>query len=331
MRLPVDRVFSVKGFGTVVTGTLVSGQVREEDELVALPPRRAVRVRGIQVHGTAVPDVRAPGRVALNLGAIDVSEIARGVTLATAGSLAVTRRLDVRLEGLPGGRELRHGSRLRVHQGTSETTARLVLSAIRLTRDAPWQLLQPGEAQVVVRAGGEAYGRLRLEQAMAVTRGDRLVLRSITPPCTIGGAVVLDPEPPATALRRQRTLDRFSALDPPAFGDAAVLRVWLAESGAGGLTSTDAVRRGGLDPALSGRHRWISSSLAGKRWLSKGDVFPARPRGNWRDRSRPCWRSFTATTRPMRACRARLFASRCPPTAPDTCSTSSWTPCQQAN
>src|SRR5262245_60614256 len=98
VRLPIDRVFTVKGFGTVVTGTLVAGRVSENDELIALPDDRRVRIRGLQVHGQPVRTVESPHRVAVNLGSVDVHTLARGVTLATPASLPVTRRVDVHVE-----------------------------------------------------------------------------------------------------------------------------------------------------------------------------------------------------------------------------------------
>src|SRR5205823_1531308 len=110
----------------------------EDDELVALPDNHVVRIRGVQVHGHGAAQAIAPTRVALNLDSVEVNEMARGVTLATRDSLAVTRRADVRIELLPEGRALRHGARLRVYQGTSETTARLVVSATRASPASPW-------------------------------------------------------------------------------------------------------------------------------------------------------------------------------------------------
>ena len=246
-RLPVDRVFTVRGFGTVVTGTLVSGEIRSGQDLSVVPDSREVRVRGVQVHGRDVASARAPHRVAVNLGAVDVAELARGMTLASPGALSVTRRVDGRLELLAGARPLKHGARVRVHSGTAERLARVAICAARATREAPWTIASVGEASVAIPPGGEAYVRLRLERPLALTRGDRLVTRAYSPPATIGGGVVLDPEPPRAGLRRSTTLDRFIALD----GADAFAHVWLREAGVRGLDAGELIARGGLGPEAS--------------------------------------------------------------------------------
>ena len=119
VRLPIDRVFSMKGFGTVATGTLVSGRVEIDQSLAVLPRHRVVKVRGLQVHGRSQVAAEAGRRVAINLGGVEVSELARGDTLADRGAFEPTRRLDARLDLLPDARPLRQGSRVRFHCGTS--------------------------------------------------------------------------------------------------------------------------------------------------------------------------------------------------------------------
>jgi len=242
VRLPVDRVFSVKGFGTVVTGTLVSGEVRAGQDLAVLPEDRAVRVRGVQVHGRDVASAEAPHRAAVNLGAIEVRDLARGVTLASPGALAVTRRVDARVELLQGARPLRHGARVRVHQGTAERLGRAAICAVRAAGSATWQVATVGEGSVAVPPGGMAYVRIRLERPLALTRGDRLVLRTFSPPQTVGGGVVLDPLPPGAGLRRPAMLERFIALDR----DTSFVGVWLREARERGLDADELVSRGGL-------------------------------------------------------------------------------------
>jgi selenocysteine-specific elongation factor len=241
-RLPVDRVFSVKGFGTVVTGTLVSGRMREGEELVVLPQGRRVRVRGLQVHGRRSELAEAPRRVAANLGAIEVGELSRGVTLATPETLAVTQRVDVRLGLIPEARPLRHGARVRVHHGTSEVFGRVALAAVRGAED--WHAVPAGARAVELPAGGEAYAQIRLERPAVLTRGDRLVIRAYSPPITIGGATVLDPEPPSGSLRRAERVERFRQID-----DGPLATRLLSGAGLRGITSTDLVRRAGLDTA----------------------------------------------------------------------------------
>ncbi len=131
VRLPIDRVFSVKGFGTVVTGTLVAGTILEDTELMVLPRERVVKVRGLQVHGRREVEADPGHRVAVNLGGIDVSDIARGDTLCTPAGFEPTRRLDAVIELLSDARPLRHGSRVRFHQGTTELMGRVAVAADR--------------------------------------------------------------------------------------------------------------------------------------------------------------------------------------------------------
>lgn len=252
VRLPIDRVFTVHGFGTVVTGTLVSGEVRDGDALELFPQREAVRVRGVQVHGKPAAAVVAPRRVAVNLGGIDLDHVARGMTLATAGTLAVTRRVDVRLELLPGARPLKHGARVRVHQGTGDWLGRVSLSSVReKIATGGWKRVAVGASNVEVMPGGEGLARVRFGHAAVLTRGDRLVLRAESPAMTIGGAVVVDPEPPLGGVRQSRValrLETLTTIDPLQW-----VSVWLAESGLRGMGISEVVRRGGLSVAEANR------------------------------------------------------------------------------
>jgi len=254
-RLPVDRVFSVKGFGTVVTGTLVAGRVAEGDELAVLPEGRRVRVRGVQVHGRSVAAADAPRRAAVNLGAIDVHALARGATLAPPDSLPVTRRVDVRIELLGRSTALRHGSRIRVHQGTADIEARVAVCATQ-PAGGTWRQAAIGDAAVTIPPGGDAFVRLRLRSPMALARHDRIVLRALSPPDTVGGGVVLDPVPPSGGLRRAGALARFEALDLPRSGatnDATRLAAltWMREAGDRGIDLAELACRGGIDLAMS--------------------------------------------------------------------------------
>jgi len=134
-RLPIDRVFSMRGFGTVVTGTLTQGTLRVDDELVVLPSERRVKIRGLQVHGAGQTAAEAGRRVAVNLGGVDVADISRGDTLTADGAFAVTRRFDAIVELLPDAKPLRHGARVRFHHGTAELLARVALAAEVLAAD----------------------------------------------------------------------------------------------------------------------------------------------------------------------------------------------------
>ena len=209
-RLPIDRVFSMRGFGTVVTGTLVTGRLDTERAATVLPGGRIVKVRGLQVHGARVPRAVAGQRVAVNLGGIDTGDLARGETVADEGAFLATRVLDVRLDLLASAHALRHGARLRFHQGTSEVMGRIAVSALVHTGSSPEEIGVAAE----IAPGRSAYARLRLERPVVVTRGDRFIVRAYSPPDTIGGGTVLDPLPPRGGIRTAAGKARFAELDP---------------------------------------------------------------------------------------------------------------------
>jgi selenocysteine-specific elongation factor len=168
-RLHVDRAFTIRGAGTVVTGTLWSGQVARGDEVVLLPGDRRARVRGVQVHDQPLEEAAAGQRVALNLTGVSVDEVRRGdVVAAGASDLRPGYLLDARLEF--SGREPEHGDRVQIHHGTREAPARMA-----------WL--------------GGRFWQIRLEHELVAAPGDRLVVRDISPADTIGGGVVLDAHP----------------------------------------------------------------------------------------------------------------------------------------
>jgi len=196
-RLPVDRVFTVAGFGTVVTGTLLSGEIRLGDELELLPSGREGRVRGIQAHGAKSETGQAGQRLAVNLQGIDLDQAHRGDVVVPRGLFRATRAVDVRLDYLPSApRELKHRATLRLHSATYEVPAQVIL----LDRDA----LQPGESALV---------QLRLKEPALLLSGDSYILRMSAPAVTVGGGIVLDPFPPR---RRRRSSDALELLE--AFG-----------------------------------------------------------------------------------------------------------------
>jgi len=177
--LPVDRVFSVTGFGTVVTGTLWSGELRPGEAVEIMPRGLSTRVRSLQVHGKNVRSARAGQRVAVNLTGLEVEQVSRGSVLAATGSLTPSYRLDVRLLLLKNAvRPLKNRARVRLYLGTAEILGRAVL----LDRDE----LKPGET---------ALAQLELEEPAVARRGDRFVIRSYSPMHTIGGGTVIDPAP----------------------------------------------------------------------------------------------------------------------------------------
>ena len=161
-RLPIDRVFTMKGFGTVVTGTLVSGTVRREEELEVFPGRKRVRVRGVQVHGSSSDEAIAGQRTALNLAGVSTEDLARGMTLANIDTFRSTTRVDTLLSLLPTAKPLKEGARVHFHAYTMETIVEARLYGAKERK--------PGE---------EAYAQLRLAEPALVLPGDRFILPCI--------------------------------------------------------------------------------------------------------------------------------------------------------
>jgi selenocysteine-specific elongation factor len=249
VRLPIDRVFSMKGFGTVVTGTLVSGRLQTEQELVVLPQQRDTKVRGLQVHGRSQTSAEAGRRVAINLGGVDVSDVVRGHTLADHDAFEPTRRLDARLDLLPEARPLRQGARVRFHCGTAELLGRVALTERPRPESGPESDLQCGEDP----RPRELYARIHLESPAVVTRGDRFIVRAYSPLATIGGGVVLDPRPSRGGIRSASALERLRRLDTQS-GDAdEALAVFVDEAEGAGLPRTVLVSRAGLSYADADR------------------------------------------------------------------------------
>ncbi len=201
MRLPVDRAFSMKGFGAVVTGTLVSGEIAEGDELELLPPGLGVRVRGTQVHGNSVSRASAGQRTAVNLAGVDVASIERGMVLAPVGRLRPTQIIDVSVDMLPtASRGLKSRARVRVHIGAAE-----VLGRVRVLDD-------PAE----ISPGKSGLAQLRLESPVVALHGDHFIIRTYSPPATIAGGLVVDPH--AVKHRGKeilKTRERLHALMSP--------------------------------------------------------------------------------------------------------------------
>jgi len=176
-RLPVDRSFTVKGFGAVVTGTLASGSIREADELEIMPIGKTVRVRGIQTHGRAVVAAHAGQRTAVNIGGIDHHEISRGMVLTERGVLRPTQILDTEVEVLKSAKTaLRSRQRVRIHIGTTEALARV-------------QII---ENEGRIEPGSKGFAQLRLEMPVVAVPFERFIIRSYSPQTTIAGGRVLD-------------------------------------------------------------------------------------------------------------------------------------------
>jgi selenocysteine-specific elongation factor len=266
-RLPIDRAFSMRGFGTVVTGTLARGTLRLDEDLRVLPAGPPVKVRGLQVHGRSVERAAAGQRVAVNLAGVDVHAMARGLVLASPGSLVITRTIDVRLELLAHAAPLRHGARVRFHQGTAEVLARVSLVAIS-GPDGTVAPLAPG-------AHGDV--RLRLERPAALTRGDRFVLRSYSPSATMAGGWILDPAAPSGGVRLAATQARFAVLARPPASDGRdedALMVFVAEAGPRGVTLGELAARMGTHPAGVGE-MVTHLTASGQAWAAADRVVAA--------------------------------------------------------
>lgn len=227
LRLPVDRSFSMRGFGTVVTGTLVSGTVRREQELEAHPGGKRVRVRGIQVHGEPVEQALAGQRTALNLTGAEPSELPRGTVLTAPGLFRATTVLDCRLELLSNARPLKHRAPVHFHAGTAEVEAE-----VRLLEGAT---LDPGM---------RGWARLVLRQPVLLLPGDRFIIRMFSPVVTIGGGVVVD-----IGGRRYRRAEAPAArLETLAEGPPAERLALLVREGTWGMSLGEAVARTGWLP-----------------------------------------------------------------------------------
>jgi selenocysteine-specific elongation factor len=178
-RLPIDRVFTMKGFGTVVTGTLIAGTIRREDELEAFPTGLRLRVRGVHVHGETAKAAIAGQRTALNLADASTDDLSRGMTLVPPAVFDKTRRADVALRLLASAaRPLKNRAKVHFHSYTMETVAEIIL---------------PGTRQIA--PGEQAFASVKLPEAALLLPGDRFILRQFSPVVTIGGGIVLDAAP----------------------------------------------------------------------------------------------------------------------------------------
>jgi len=253
-RLPIDRVFTMKGFGTVVTGTLVSGAVRAEQEVEAQPGGRVVRVRGVQTHGRAVNAASAGQRTALNLSGIEPQELARGMVLTEANRFRAIAQFDASFELLSGARRLRHRAPVHLHAGTAETLA-------EIRRIGGTGAFEPGE---------RGYARFKLVEPLLLLPGDRFIVRMFSPVITIGGGVVIDIAPP-----RRDAAERLRALETGSNGDRVRLLVSESKYGMGmaeligrtGLMKEE-IQSAAQDPslvALAEPQFW----LFGKAWVEK--------------------------------------------------------------
>ena len=251
-RLPIDRVFTMKGFGTVVTGTLVAGTIRKENVLEVFPSGKRVRVRGVQVHGSPAEAAIAGQRTALNIAGLSTEDLARGMTLATADTFRATPQVDVLLSLLPSAKKFKDGARVHFHAYTTETIAEARLYGTKQ--------LKPGD---------EAYAQLRLAEPMLLLPGDRFIVRQFSPVVTIGGGVVLDASP---ATRKQRAEDAIAFLKIMREGSPEqVLAARVARRGAIGLRVDDIPGEMNIRRAEATR----LAARAGLVWCNRVFVAPA--------------------------------------------------------
>jgi selenocysteine-specific elongation factor len=252
-RLPIDRVFTMKGFGTVVTGTLISGVIRREDELEVFPSGRRVRVRGVQVHGKSAEQAVAGQRTALNLAGATTEELARGMMLAPVSTFHATSRLDVDLSLLSSAKPLKDRARVHFHSYTSETIATVV----------PY-----GKKQV--EPGESALAQLRLSEPVLLLPGDHFIIRQFSPVITSGGGVVVENAPPRK-VKNAADYARFLSILAEELR-AGSLRTRVMASGGRGLGIAEAVARTGWTA------QQIVAGISGNPEVVRiRDIFISRP------------------------------------------------------
>src|SRR5689334_10463353 len=225
-RLPIDRVFSVKGFGTVATGTLISGSMRKEQEVELYPAGRRLRVRGVEVHGSKSERAVAGQRTAANLADIEPAELKRGDVLSEPGRFRAVDRIDCRLDLLRSAKPLKHRAPVHFHSGTAEIEAE-----VRLFGGA-----------TVLKPGSTAYARLVLRDAALLLPGDRFIIRMFSPVVTIGGGMVVD----HGEHRYRKGEDVEARLDVLASSDAAARIALLVRETEFGMGRAGLVARTGM-------------------------------------------------------------------------------------
>jgi len=248
-RLPIDRAFAMKGFGTVVTGTLIAGEVKAEDEVELFPSRRHLRVRGLQSAGKSMAGASAGQRTALNLAGIDHQEVRRGMVLAAPNRFEATSRLDVRLVLLPSAKRLKHRARVHFHHGSSETIAEVHVFGAKE--------IAPGRSQLA---------QLRLAEPTLALPGDRFILRQFSPVVTIGGGTVLN-IPRGRRLREAQAVNFLELQERGINGDLserpAALEAIVSTSPEGSTLADLVMRTGWPEEEI----RRILENLAGQRKL----------------------------------------------------------------
>ena len=238
-RLPIDRAFVMKGFGTVVTGTLLSGRIDKDSEVEIYPLGRRVRVRGIEVHNADAQTALAGQRTAVNLPGLEAKEVSRGMVLAPPGIFMATGRLDCKLNLLPDARPLKNCARVHFHCNTSETLAEVVLLD---RKDLP--------------PGTSTFAQLRLSEPGVFMPGDRFIIRQFSPVTTIGGGTVLDNQPERHRVRDSSVVPLLDALEK---GGSQVRLEWLVRQTGEALLSGLVSRTGWLPAEVLRLGRMLAS------------------------------------------------------------------------
>jgi len=264
-RMPVDRIFTMPGFGTVVAGTVWSGSVRVGDVLELQPTGIQTRVRGLQIHGRKVDMGTAGVRLAANLVGVDVADVPRGGVLAVPGAVAPSTLVDAELQLIPRlSAPLRHRTRIRLHTGTAEIIGRVAL----LDRDE----LQPGESAPV---------QFQLEEPVAALRGDRYIVRLYSPMVTLGGGELLDPHARRHKRHDERALKRLEVLrggDLEAQVAQALLERELAPASAKEIAASLGGQPSAVEERLASLHTAGDAVVVGERYLHVDAVQAARQR-----------------------------------------------------
>ena len=237
-RLPIDRAFVMKGFGSVVTGTLIAGTVQKDAEVEVHPGGRRLRVRGIQVHNQPVAEARAGQRTALNLASVETGELVRGMILTDPGRFVVTHRVHTLLHLLASAPPLKNGGRVHFHSGTAELIAKAVLLEETAEKESE-RKLEPGRS---------AFVEFRLDSPTLLLPGDRFIIRQFSPVITIGGGRVLDnwvprQAVPARSPRREEARKFLQILEKGSRGE--ILLALLSRSPGGCLREEDLIAHTG--------------------------------------------------------------------------------------
>lgn len=240
-RLPIDRAFSMSGFGAVVTGTLIAHEIDEGQDLELLPPATRVRVRGLQVHGEKVSRAVAGQRTAVNLGGVETAALERGMVLAAADKFRPTQIIDAEVQVLAtASRALRSRQRVRIHIGAAEVLARVRV----LESGTGVPLVNQQDARATIQPGARGFAQFRFEAPVTGVTGDRFIIRSYSPQRTVGGGLIVDP-----FAAKHRTKDLAATREQLAgllSGDnQRKVELFTAGTGEHGLKRSDLIARTG--------------------------------------------------------------------------------------